>query len=128
MTLKLTSFRKALDSLQKVLALDKDDIIRDSAIHRFEYTYEIAWKLLQRRLREDVGAEQVNALSRKDLYRLAAERKLISDPQAWFEYHEARNLTVHTYAESSAEQVYDAATRFIDDAEALYRELERRND
>jgi len=124
----LTHFEKAIASLKEVLALEKDDIIRDSAIQRFEYTYELAWKLMQRRLKEDVGREEVAALSRKDLFRLAAEKKLISDPRPWFEYYEARNLTAHTYDESLAEEVYRAAARFIHDAESLFHELTRRND
>ena len=38
MKIDLSLFKKAIDSLEEVLVLKKNAIIRDSAIQRFEYT------------------------------------------------------------------------------------------
>jgi nucleotidyltransferase substrate binding protein (TIGR01987 family) len=106
------------------LAQPKDEFVRDAVIQRFEYTYELAWKSLQRRLTEDLGSEAVAPLSRRDLFRLAAERALIDDPLPWFEYHKARNITSRTYNERIAEEVYVVAQAFLSDVESLLRVLE----
>jgi len=123
----LTPFGKALSSLELALQQPKNEFIRDSVIQRFEYSYELAWKMLRRYLVEDMGAETLAPLSRKDLFRLAADKQLINDPLPWFEYHVARNTTSNTYDEAVAEKVYQAAKTFFIDASHLLAELERRN-
>ncbi len=128
MPLILTSLDKALASLKAALALPKDDIVRDSVIKRFEYTYELAWKMMQRWLKENVGAEQIDLLTRKDLFRVAAKKQLIPSPLPWFDYHQSRNQTAHAYDADKAEQVYQVAVQFVPDAEHLLRELQQRND
>ncbi|OUD13329.1 nucleotidyltransferase substrate binding protein [Thioflexithrix psekupsensis] len=61
------------------------------------------------------------------MMRAAAERDLISDPEAWFEYRRQRNITAHTYDETKAIQVYKTAVLFIDDAKQLLQNLQQRN-
>jgi hypothetical protein len=48
--LVLTPFEKALELLESVLQVPKDAIVRDATIQRFEYTYELAWKMIKRHL------------------------------------------------------------------------------
>jgi len=62
----LTTFEKALLSLEKALEQPKNEFIRDSVIQRFEYTYELAWKMLRRFLVADVGSEALAPLTRKN--------------------------------------------------------------
>jgi nucleotidyltransferase substrate binding protein (TIGR01987 family) len=126
--LDLTPFKSALESLEKALAQPKNEYLRDSVIQRFEYTYEFAWKTLKRYLEFDEGVENVDVLSRKDLFRLAAEKGLISDVNDWFEYHAARNESVHTYSEIIAEEIYEVAQKFVHSARKLLDELQRRSD
>ena len=123
----LSPLQKALASLQAALAQPKNEFVRDAAIQRFEYTYELAWKMLKRHLDESEGAAAVDPLSRKDLFRLGGERGIVENVEAWLAYHRARNETSHTYDENKAEQVYEVARQFAGDAEKLLRELERRN-
>lgn len=63
-------------------------------------------------------------MSRKELFRVGADRGLLKDPEAWFAYHEARNTTSHTYQESTAESVYAQAQKFAPDAQKLLDLLE----
>jgi nucleotidyltransferase substrate binding protein (TIGR01987 family) len=123
MKLDLTSLHAAVSSLEVALAQEKNEFIRDSVIQRFEYTYELCWKFLARHLEQDQGAANIDKLSRRDLYRVGAEKGLINDAAAWFEYHTARNITSHSYNVSVAEQVYQVAARFITDAQFLLRRL-----
>jgi nucleotidyltransferase substrate binding protein (TIGR01987 family) len=117
----LTPFEKALKSLEYVLQQSKTDIVRDATIQRFEYTYDLAWKMIKRHL--EWSGSSTDSLTRRDLFREAATAGLIKDAEAWFEYHEARNKTSHTYNESTAEEVYEAAQKFAPDAQALLKEL-----
>ena len=123
----LSPLQKALFSLQAALAQPKNEFVRDAAIHRFEYTYELSWKMLKRHLDESEGATAVDPLSRKDLFRLGGERGIVENVEAWLAYHRARNETSNTYDENKAEQVYAVARQFAGDAEKLLRELEWRN-
>lgn len=44
----LLSYKKALKSFNKALEQPKTEWTRDSAIQRFEYTYDLAWKNIKR--------------------------------------------------------------------------------
>lgn len=119
---------QALASLDDALAQPKNEYLRDSVIQRFEYTYELAWKAIRRYLMwAGLGGDEVDAMSRKDLFRAAGQAGLIGDVGAWFEFHKMRNLTSHTYNAQVAEAVYGAARDFAGAARSLLAELERRN-
>ncbi len=125
-SLVLTPFRKALSSLDQVLALPKDDVVRDATIQRFEYTFELAWKMIKRHLAW-IGDFEVESLSRRDLFREAARSGLIGDAEAWFDYSDARNRTSHTYNERVAEETYAFAAQFAPDARRLLESLEEQH-
>jgi nucleotidyltransferase substrate binding protein (TIGR01987 family) len=116
------------DSFMEDLTPAQRDLIRAGVIQYFEFTYELCWKMIQRWLRLNVSPEAAAAQTRKDLFRIAAQQGLIRNPQDWFGYQEARNLTSHTYSELEAERVFEAARRFVDDATCLLAQLETRND
>ena len=131
-TLDLTPLQKALKSLLFAIARTKreagDDMLRDSVIQRFEYTYELCWKMLKRRLEMDAPSpEAIDAMSYRDMIREGAERGLIDEPVAWFDYRQKRNLTTHTYNEDVAQEVYQSAVAFAAHAQKLLAALEQRN-
>jgi nucleotidyltransferase substrate binding protein (TIGR01987 family) len=139
MPLVLDSFRRAVAALRAVQGRAEDgafmeaqddvtrEAIRSGAIQHFEFTYELAWKFMRRQLAADIGALTVDGISRRDLFRLAAEHGLIADVDTWFQYHVARNQASHTYQQSVAASVYSAGLRFTADAERLLAALEARN-
>lgn len=140
MTLDLTSITKAIDALENAVAEahnddfmssltpQQQDIIRAGVIQHFEFTYERCWKYMQRWLAENVGRTYVDGVSRRELFRLAAEHRFITDVEAWWEYHRARNLTSHIYDEDVAAEVFQAATKFLHDAQSFLTTLKERND
>ncbi len=124
----LTSFRRALSSLEDVLQQPEvGDIVRDATIQRFEYTYEIAWKMIRRHL-DWMGVSAVKQLSKRELFRKAAELGLIDNVESWFDYHQARNATSHTYDEEVAKEVFEAAKSFTPAARRLLDELAKSHD
>lgn len=127
----LGSFRKALNSLDRGLeraqSAPDDEELRDGAIQRFEYTYELAWKSLKRILElEAASPDAIDILSFRDLIRLGAERGFIEEPSEWFEFREERNISSHTYDEAKAAEVYTSALRFGPVARRLLEKLEAR--
>jgi len=57
---------------------------------------------------ESASPEEVDFTSSRGLLRLAAEKGLVQNIEAWFEYRQMRNITSHTYDHEKAQQVYDA--------------------
>jgi nucleotidyltransferase substrate binding protein (TIGR01987 family) len=105
-----------------------DDQLRDGLIQRFEFTYELAHRLLRRYL-ESVAAtpEDVDRLSFPDLIRSASEQGLLlHDWGVWRGYREMRNKTSHTYDEDVAAQVVEGIPAFLEEARALCQTLRQR--
>jgi nucleotidyltransferase substrate binding protein (TIGR01987 family) len=124
----LTPFEKALSSLEEVLRLPVDPIIRDSAIQRFEYTYELAFKFMKRFLKEAAASTAgIEENGFKDILRAAAAAGMVEDVERWFSYRGARNMTSHTYDEKKAAQVFGLLPAFARDARSLLEALQRRN-
>jgi nucleotidyltransferase substrate binding protein (TIGR01987 family) len=124
MQLDLSALDKALASLARALVraqgLPADEELRDASIQRFEYSFELAWKMLKRRLELDVpSTDSVDTLSYRAMIRVAAERGLLANPQAWFDYRDQRNLTSHTYDAAVAQRVYACVADFKRDADEL---------
>lgn len=103
--LKLKTFKKALDSLEKALAAGKSDMVRDSSIQRFEYSYELCWKTAKVFLKEYFGSE---VFSPKPCFRELRKNQLItdSDTEILLEMVNDRNLATHTYNEKFAIELY----------------------
>lgn len=132
MTLDLGSFQKALSALDRALSRSQaapgDEELRDACIQRFEFTFELAWKMFKRRLELDLpSASEVDAMSFRGLARAAAEYGLIDDPAAWFVYRDKRNLTSYIYDAAKASEVYGVLAQFARDARELLVRLESRN-
>lgn len=139
MALDLSSLRKAVGSLERTINVanaiiegavdtDQEKVIRAGVIQNFEFTYELCWKFIKRWLEENAGGSAVDGLTMKELFRLVAEKQLIKDVEAWFEYHKQRNKTSHTYNEDTAESVYGTTFKFAGDAKDLLMSLEAKND
>ena len=96
-------FVKALTRLEEALALPKNDIVRDSAIQRFEISFELCWRFLKAYLEEE---HNTACTSPRTCFRAAFRMGVIADDPFWIELTVLRNYTVHTYNEERAEYVY----------------------
>ncbi len=129
--LDVTAFREALSSLEIALAEPTEDVnpikqqmMRDSVIQRFEYTYELAWKTMRRAL-EIQHETPLDDVGRRDLFRRAFETGLIENPSPWFGYQDARNKTAHAYDQKIAADVFQSVRPFLEDAKKLLIALKR---
>ncbi len=105
LTLATQSAQRALLTLEEILHLPLNTIVRDASIQRFEYTFEAVWKLLKVYLQSQEG---IICDSPKSCFRHAFRAGWLS-----LEYTEIcltmtddRNLTSHTYIEAIAQVIY----------------------
>jgi nucleotidyltransferase substrate binding protein (TIGR01987 family) len=115
------ALEKALDSLKRAILQPKNEFSRDSVIQRFEYTFELSWKLLTKILEADSGALSDNSV--KAVLREAARLGNIQKLDLWFEFQKARNITSHTYNEVTAEEVYSRAILLPAEVDFLLKKI-----
>lgn len=103
---RMVNFQRSLNMLSRYLEKEElTDLEKPGLIKLFETTFEQAW-LTIKDFYEDQG--ESNIQGSRDAFRMAHQRGLIPDGQAWMEMIESRKLTVHTYNEKTAEKVEEA--------------------
>ncbi len=121
----LASLNRAVTRWQASGSLDEE--LRDACIQRFEYTFELSWKMLQRRLERDLAdARSVDAMSFRDLIRSGGERGLVRDVDVWMVFRDKRNITSHTYNAAKAAEVAAVIQAFAQEAQELLSQLQAR--
>lgn len=140
MPLILESLEKAVKALIGVLSRSQDvdlmgsldsvsqNAIRSGVIQHFEFTYELCWKFMKRRLEVNLGSTVVDGVSRRELFRLSAENLLIEDVEKWMRFHDGRNRITHTYEEEVAQKVYELIPEFLGEAKNFLEILKKKND
>ena len=138
MKLELDSLVKAITALDRsvtevnarmgTLSPILQDTVRAGIIQNFEVTYEQSWKMMKRWLETNVSADMVDGVTRRELFRQAAEARLITNVDLWMEFHAARNETAHTYDAGTAGQVFSEAGRFLTEAKKFLETIKARND
>ena len=109
---------RALGRREAALARPEDDVQLDACIQRFEFSFELAWKAIQRQAR----TEGLDCASPRECLRLAFRLGLVKDDPRWMSMVEDRNRTAHTYDEPTARAVYSALPAYTQ----LLRDLCRR--
>lgn len=132
MKLELSSFEKALASLIEALAefdRTQSQFVKDACIQRFEYTYELAHKLLKRQLETmSPNPSEIDQMSFPDMIRSGAERGLLANGwDEWRRFRDARNATSHAYNEEKANEVFARIPAFRGEAAFLLARLQERN-
>ena len=99
---RFSNYRKALIKLNQAVSIlseqigrseEVDELLQEGLIQRFEYTHELAWKVMK-----DYAEYQgyTDIRGSRDAVRKALEMGLVDDKR-WMETIEDRNLTVHNY-------------------------------
>ena len=102
---KYMNLKKAYIKLKEVSDLydGNNDIIRDSLIQRFEFTYELTHKTLKEFMKY-LGVTLENSFPRT-IFKKAYVNNLISDDKVWINLLEDRNSTSHIYNENMAKEI-----------------------
>ncbi len=113
-------FSRALGRLQEVVAMQKTDVVRDSAIQRFEFTLDLAWKTVKAFLEEKKG---IVCASPKDRFREAYRQGLIEYSDAWMAFVDLRNETSRLYQEARADYAYSQLPSVVAHLTALLQKI-----
>ena len=108
----LSQYNTALGRFEEVLAKDakKEDAFIDASIQRFEFCFELSWKMLKRALQ--VEGLLVNT-PREAFAEALKQGWLVEGDAFWMTMIESRNLSSHTYREEMARQVYELLPRYL---------------
>ena len=99
----IEDYGSILKRFEEVLREEKTGIIRDSAIKRFEISFDLAWKTVKAYLEE---RHNVTCVSPKTCFREAFRVGLIDYDEVWTKLADDRNYTAHAYKEALAEKIY----------------------
>ncbi len=99
-----SDFTNALQRLEAALHEDsgRGSIVIDGTIQRFEFTFELAWKMAKVLL----NYEGVEADTPRSVVKEAFKAKIIRDGDRWIDMLEDRNKTSHIYDERQALRIY----------------------
>lgn len=95
----------ATNRLKEALKEQETDIAIDGVIHRYEFTFELAWKTLKDYL-EYLGISS-NIGSPREVIKESFAHNLISDGEVWINMMLARNSLAHLYNEEASREIYD---------------------
>lgn len=104
---RFANFEKALHQLSEAIENNGANpiaIIKEGIKQRFEFTHELAWKVMKDFLTED-GIKDI--FGSKSATKQAFNKGLISEGQTWIDMIESRNNTVHTYNENILETEFE---------------------
>lgn len=124
---RLNHFVKALSQLKEAVTLARQrplsKLEEQGLIQAFEFTHELAWNTLKDFL-ESRGVQGL--YGSKDTTRAAFKTGLVENGEVWMDMIRSRNLTSHTYNESTAAQIASAIGRaYFSEFEALRVKLEK---
>ena len=97
--------KNAISRLQEALNQENvTDIVIDGVLHRFEFTFELAWKTMKDYL-EYMGVIEKTG-SPREVIKCAFQYDLIDNGEEWIEMMLDRNTLSHLYDEEESREIY----------------------
>ena len=124
---RFNNYRKALNKLGQAVDIasekmdwgeEVDGLLQEGLIQRFEYTHELAWKVMK-----DYAEYQgyTDIKGSRDAFRKGLEMGII-DSEKWMESIEDRNQTSHNYDDTTANEIYEAV---VNEYYPLFKKFEK---
>jgi len=114
----LETLKSSIETLDRYKNRDFADMLEDSCIKRFEYTLEIARKLMKKVLKKIYGKTE-EELTVNNIFRFMQGYKFIPNWENWREYCEKRNNTAHEYDFTKSRKLIEIIPEFIKDSDIL---------
>ena len=100
---RFENFEKSFLLLQQSLDIEEPSIIEKAGIVQFfEITFELSWKLMKDYL-SYIGYD---VKSPREAIKTSFSIEIIGEGEVWLNALSDRNLTVHTYDETQADEIY----------------------
>ena len=117
---RFQNYKEALRHLKHAVTeiTDPNELEKEGTIQRFEFTHELAWKVMK----DYLEYEGITGLTgSRSATREAFNKGLITEGQKWMDMIESRNTTVHTYRGEILEREY---RRIVEDYYPLFLAFE----
>ncbi len=120
---RLIDYKNAVDRLEEALQEPESEIVIDGVLHRFEFTFELAWKTMKDAL-EYLGLVDKTGSPRENI-QIGFRHGLIEDGEKWIEIMLSRNSLAHLYDEKTSRNIYQKIkTEYIQEFKKLREKLE----
>jgi len=115
---EMAILKRAMQRLVEALAVDvkTTPIAIDAAIQRFEFCYELLWKMLKKIL---LDRENIDVQSPKQVLQQAYALGWIRNEKLWLQMAQDRNLTSHTYQEELALEIYRQLPTYLQEMQKV---------
>ncbi len=115
----LSLLRDAVDLMQ---ARELTQLEQEGVIQRFEYTWELAWKVLRDYLEQ--GGVVLKTVTPASVIKAAVAARIVPQGEVWMRALDARNRMAHTYSLKAFEQIIaDIRTHYLSALETLHLTL-----
>ena len=112
----------ALERLKEAVKQGDSDMIIDGILHRFEFTFELAWKTVKDYL-EYLGITN-KVGSPREIIQTGYKQGIIEDGESWIKMMLTRNSLSHIYDEKTSREIYEyIVSEYIDLFENLKKKL-----
>jgi len=122
---RFNNFSRAVGLLKELKLLNisaLSQLEKEGIIQRFEFTLELAWKILKDKMESD--GLLLDKISPKSVIREAFQAKYISNVESWLKMISDRNLMSHTYDFETFEAIIPSIIEeYIDTLESFYVSL-----
>ncbi|MCI9087899.1 MAG: DUF86 domain-containing protein [Clostridia bacterium] len=120
---RLKDYKNAVDRLEEALQETESEIVIDGVLHRFEFTFELAWKTVKDAL-EYLGLVDKTGSPRENI-QIGFRHGIIEDGEKWIEIMLSRNALAHLYDERSSREIYQKIKNdYIQEFKKLREKLE----
>lgn len=118
---RFENYSNALRNLEEGLVLSRErelsKLEEQGVIQAFEFTFELAWKLIK----DYLEYMRLDPKFPREVIKSGFQNDIIDDGEIWMDMLEKRNLMSHTYDEKTAKTAFELI------AEHYYDELEKLN-
>ena len=97
--------KKATNKLNEALKEEVKDLEIDGILHRFEFTFELAWKTMKDCLEDQGIVGKIG--SPREIIKEAFAAGLIENGEIWMDMMISRNELSHLYDEEASREIFD---------------------
>ena len=102
---RLDDLEKAIQRLEEALQEETTDLVIDGVLHRFEFTFELAWKTVKDYLEYQGISQKIG--SPREVIKEAFSVGIIESGDIWIEMMLSRNSLSHLYDEGISREIYN---------------------
>ena len=117
------NFKRALNRLNEALEVEATELEIDGILHRFEFTFELAWKTMKDCLENQGMVGKIG--SPREILKESFSAGLIDNGEVWMDMMLSRNELSHLYDEETSREIYDdIKERYIIEINKLINKLD----